>query len=177
MVFVTHWPKNIGKKFPAEIKLDRVLEVCSRLENPHLKIPPVIHVSGTNGKGSVVSYITNILINAGFKVHKYISPHLIEFNERIILNGNNIDDEYLFDIIERTRRAAELRPVISGPNSGLTLFEATTIASFIAFSEVKADFLVMEVGMGGRVDPTNIVENKILSIITPVAIYNKYFIF
>jgi len=176
MVFVPHWPKRIGKKFPREIKFDRVLEVCARLDNPHLKIPKVIHIAGTNGKGSITSYITNILVRAGFRVHKYTSPHLINFNERIVLNNTEISDEYLFDILERTRRAFEIAPIKSGANEGLTLFEATTIAAFIAFSEVYADFLVIEVGMGGRMDPTNIIENKILSIIAPIGLDHQDFL-
>lgn len=177
MIFTPHWPKTLGKKFPIEIKLDRILEALKRLDNPHLKIPPVIHVSGTNGKGSTVSYITNILMNSGYRVHKYTSPHLINFNERIVLNGVEISDQYLFDIMERTRRAVESGPpIISGRNLGLTLFEATTVASFLAFSEVPADFLVMEVGMGGRLDATNVIENSILSIITPVALDHQEFL-
>ncbi len=168
MIAVPHWPKTFGKKIQIDLKLDRMNEVLSRLGNPHLKIPPVIHVAGTNGKGSTVSYIKNILIAAGYKVHAYTSPHLINFNERIELNGEKISDRYLFEIMERTRIAAESKPILSDGNIGLTLFEATTAASFIAFSEVPADFLILEFGMGGRLDATNVVENTILSIITPV---------
>lgn len=176
MIFVPHWPKTFGKKIQIDLKLDRMLEVLDRLGNPHLKIPPVIHVAGTNGKGSTVSYIRNILQKAGYKVHAYISPHLIHFNERIILNGVNISDEYLFEIMERTRVAAESKPILSDGNMGLTLFEATTAASFIAFSEIQADFLILEVGMGGRLDATNVIQNTILSVITPVDIDHSEFL-
>ena len=176
MIFVPHWPKTFGKKIQIDLKLDRMMEVLNRLENPHLKIPPVIHVAGTNGKGSTVSYVRNILQKAGYKVHAYTSPHLIHFNERIVLNGEQISDNYLFEIMERTRIAAESKPILSDGNIGLTLFEATTAASFIAFSEVPADFLIMEVGMGGRLDATNVITNTILSIITPVDIDHSEFL-
>ena len=176
MIFVPHWPKTLGKKIQIDLKLDRMLEILDRLGNPHLKIPPVIHVAGTNGKGSTVSYIRNILQKAGYKVHAYTSPHLIHFNERIVLNGKQISDQYLFEIMERTRIAAESKPILSDGNIGLTLFEATTAASFIAFAEIPADFLVMEVGMGGRLDATNIITNTILSVITPVDIDHADFL-
>ncbi len=176
MISVPHWPKTFGKKIQIDLKLDRMLEILDRLGNPHLKIPPVIHVAGTNGKGSTVSYIRNILQKAGYKIHAYTSPHLIHFNERMVLNGEQISDRYLFEIMERTRVAAESNPICSDGNTGLTLFEATTAASFIAFSEVPADFLIMEVGMGGRLDATNVIENTILSIITPVDIDHAEFL-
>jgi dihydrofolate synthase/folylpolyglutamate synthase len=151
-------------------------EILSRLGNPHLKVPKVIHVAGTNGKGSTTSYIGNILRKAGYKVHTYISPHLINFNERIILDGKEISDQYLFEIMERCRIAAEQGEIVSDGNVGMTLFEATTAAAFIAFAEVPADFLVLEVGMGGRLDATNVIENTILSIITPVDIDHAEFL-
>lgn len=180
MIFIPHWPKTFGKKnsikLDLEMKFQRILKVLELLKNPHLKIPPVIHVGGTNGKGSVVSYITNILQNSGYKVHKYISPHLIHFNERIVLNNKEISNEYLFDIVERTRIATENAPFVCGQKVSLSLFEATTIASFLAFSEVSADFLVLEVGMGGVQDPTNLVENTILSVLTPISLDHQEFL-
>lgn len=176
MISVPHWPKTFGKKIQIDLKLDRILEVLGRLGNPHLKIPKVIHVSGTNGKGSTVSYISSILRKAGYRVHTYTSPHLIEFNERIVLNGIQISDKYLNQIVERTRCAAESKPILSDGNMGLTLFEATTTAAFLAFSENPADFLVLEVGMGGRLDATNVVQNTILSVITPVDIDHAEFL-
>ncbi len=176
MISVPHWPKTFGKKIQIDLKLDRMLEIMDRLDNPHLKIPKVIHIAGTNGKGSITSYISNILKKAGYKVHTYISPHLIDFNERIILNGKQISDQYLFEIMEKCRIAAESKPILSDGNIGLTLFESTTAAAFIAFSETPADFLVLEVGMGGRLDATNIVKNTILSIITPVDIDHAEFL-
>lgn len=176
MISTPHWPKALGKKFPIDLKLDRILEVMERLDNPHLKIPKTIHVAGTNGKGSTTSYISNILRKAGYKVHSYISPHLIEFNERIILNGEAISDHYLFNIFEKVRLACEKGPIISGLNSGLTLFEATTAAAFIAFSKIHADFLVLEVGMGGRLDATNIINQPILSVITSISLDHQEFL-
>ena len=176
MVFVTHWPKTFGKKLQIDLKLDRMLEMMERLGNPHLKIPPVIHVAGTNGKGSTVAYLRSILTSAGYKVHTYTSPHLIHFNERINLAGDQISDSQLFTVMERARIASEIRPLQSDGNTGLTVFEATTIAAFIAFAEVPADFLILEVGMGGRLDATNIVQNTIVSIITPIALDHQEFL-
>ena len=176
MIAVPHWPKTFGKKLQIDLKIDRMLEILERLGNPHLKIPPVIHVAGTNGKGSTVSYMTSILRQAGYKVHNFTSPHLIEFNERIVLDGTQISDAHTNQVIERVRIAAESKPIQSDGNVGLTLFEATTAAAFLAFSEVPADFLVLEVGMGGRLDATNVVKNTIISIITPVDIDHAEFL-
>lgn len=178
MVYTTHWPKTLGKKLQIDLKLDRMLEMMRRLGNPHLRLPPVIHIAGTNGKGSTTAYLRYILQEAGYKVHTYSSPHLVHFNERISLGGKLISDDYLFEIMERTRLAAEAGgPIISTENNvGLTLFEATTAASFIAFAENPADFLILEVGMGGRLDATNIIENTILSIITPVTLDHELFL-
>uniref|UniRef100_A0A2C9LUU2 Mur ligase central domain-containing protein n=1 Tax=Biomphalaria glabrata TaxID=6526 RepID=A0A2C9LUU2_BIOGL len=151
-------------------KLDLIYikDILNVLDNPHLRIPPVIHVSGTNGKGSVCAYIFSILSQAGYSVHRYTSPHLLNVNERIVLSGNVISDKKLFDCLERVR-------LVNG-SSDLCFFEAITIAAFIAFSEVKADFLVMEVGMGGLHDATNVVQNTILSIITSISFDHSEFL-
>ncbi|MBN9543403.1 MAG: bifunctional folylpolyglutamate synthase/dihydrofolate synthase [Alphaproteobacteria bacterium] len=157
-----HWPKPFWYS-QINFGFERIEPVLKVLDNPHLKLPPIIHVAGTNGKGSTVSFIRKILETSGKKVHTYTSPHLVEFNERIVIAGKKTSDEYLYEIIERTRIAAE--------NLGIqcTFFEATTAAAFIAFSENPADYLILETGMGGRLDATNIVENKIATVITPIS--------
>ncbi len=160
MVYLPHWPIP-HVKTNIMLGLGRVNELLARLDNPQNKLPAVIHVSGTNGKGSTIAYLKTILEMSGCRVHRYISPHLMRFNERIMLAGKEISDQYLYEIIEETRHAAE------GMHS--TFFEATTAAAFLAFSRVPADILLLEVGMGGRLDATNIINSPLLSMITPVS--------
>ncbi|MDA0939093.1 MAG: bifunctional folylpolyglutamate synthase/dihydrofolate synthase [Proteobacteria bacterium] len=160
MVTMPHWPiprydKNIN------LGLDRIKELLNKLGNPHLKIPPVIHVAGTNGKGSTIAFLTSILQSAGYKIHRYTSPHLVRFNERIIISDTEITDNELYAIIEEVRYAAK--------DMDLTFFEGTTAAAFLAFSKKSADISLIEVGLGGRLDATNVIKNPILSIITPVS--------
>ena len=135
--------------------------VLEKLDNPHKKLPPVIHISGTNGKGSTASLIAEIFSCSGKKIHLYTSPHLQDCNERIVLSGEKISDNFLFEIMEETRIAAGETP--------LTFFEAFTIGAFLAFSRAPADLLVVECGMGGRIDATNIITEKLLTVITPIS--------
>ncbi len=135
--------------------------VLEKLDNPHKKLPPVIHISGTNGKGSTAALIAKISSCSGKKTHLYTSPHLQDCNERIVLDGEKISDNFLFEIMEETRIAAGETP--------LTFFEAFTIGAFLAFSKVPADLLVVECGMGGRIDATNIIKKKLLTVITPIS--------
>lgn len=155
-----HWPIPMVKNDVMK-GLGRINELLGRLGNPHKKLPPVIHVTGTNGKGSTIAYLRAIFERAQLKVHTYISPHLIRFNERIVLAGLEITDQYLYEIMEETRLAS----------IGLhtTFFEAVTAGAFLAFSRIKADVLLLEVGMGGIVDATNVIEDSLLSIITTVS--------
>lgn len=141
--------------------LERVSRLLSLMGDPQKKLPPVVHVAGTNGKGSTLAYLFSILTTAGYKVHRYTSPHLVRFNERIVLAGEPIHDDYLADVLERTRHYMDRQPV--------TNFESTTAAAFLAFSEQPADVLLLEVGMGGRLDATNVVEHPMLTAITPVS--------
>ncbi|MCE2992252.1 MAG: bifunctional folylpolyglutamate synthase/dihydrofolate synthase [Candidatus Jidaibacter sp.] len=160
MVYLPHWPIP-HVKTDIMLGLDRVQELLARLGNPQNKLPPVIHVAGTNGKGSTVAYLKSIFEHSGYKVHRYISPHLSRFNERIMLSGQEITDSYLYEIMEETRLQAE------GVHT--TFFEATTAAAFLAFSRAPADVLLLEVGMGGRMDATNVIDNPLLSVITPIS--------
>ncbi|KJV68776.1 bifunctional folylpolyglutamate synthase/dihydrofolate synthase [Candidatus Neoehrlichia procyonis] len=160
MVYMPHWPKPLGFR-PSDLLLDRMIQVLNNLGNPEKKLPSVIHVAGTNGKGSTIALINSILRAAGLKVHVYTSPHLVNFNERIVLNGQKICDKYLYEILEECREASK--------NIPLTFFEGTTAAALLAFSRVDADIILIETGMGGRLDATNVV-HPILTIITSISL-------
>jgi dihydrofolate synthase/folylpolyglutamate synthase len=164
MVLFPHWPKFLSlSKSKNDIynTYEAGKTILSKLGNPERKIPPVIHIAGTNGKGSVLAHLKFLLEVSGYKLHIHISPHLIDFNERIILASKTISDKYLYEIMEKCRVAAIGYPT--------TLFSATTIASFIAFAEIKADLTILEVGMGGQFDSTNVIDNPLISVITPIS--------
>ncbi len=145
-----------------DLSLARVERFLQLLGAPHRKIPPVIHVAGTNGKGSLLANLQAIFQAAGYTPHRYISPHLLRFNERIVVRGQEIGDDYLESLLQRVVLAVEKQPV--------TFFEATTAAAFLAFSEHPADVVLLETGMGGLLDATNVVEAPILTAITPIAL-------
>jgi dihydrofolate synthase / folylpolyglutamate synthase len=153
-------PKSI------ELSLDRVLRLLAALGNPQRALPPVIHVAGTNGKGSVIAYLRAMCEAAGLCTHAFISPHLRRFNERIMLGGRNgaapIADAPLIDALLRTEKANLGDPI--------TFFEITTAAAFLAFAENPADVLLLETGLGGRLDATNVVDSPILTVITSISI-------
>lgn len=151
--------------------LERILELLKRLDNPHLKMPPTIHIAGTNGKGSTLAFLKNIFQDAGYKVHRYTSPHLIEFNERIEICGEKIADNFLNEVLEKCRKACEINPKID-----ITFFEATTACAFLAFSQVKADVLLLETGMGGEFDATNVLPKVLCSLITSIALDHQEFL-
>jgi dihydrofolate synthase/folylpolyglutamate synthase len=151
-----------------ELSLGRILRALERLGNPHLKLPPVIHVAGTNGKGSTSAFMRAMAEAAGLSVHVFTSPHLVRFNERIRLAGKLVDDARLIAWLDRTFEAIG--------DGEITHFEATTAAAFLAFSEVPADVLILEVGLGGRFDATNVIEAPALSVITPVDFDHKAFL-
>ena len=156
------YPKTI------ELSLDRIESVLETLGRPQDKLPPTIHVAGTNGKGSTCAYLRAMAEEAGLRVHVYTSPHLVRFNERTRLAGTLIEDDALIEWIRRVHDALEGRPI--------TRFEATTAVALLAFSEVPADLLVLEVGLGGRFDATNIIDHPALSVITPVDFDHKQFL-
>lgn len=162
MVFMPHWPIPLWKE--GKYDLDTMQQLLAALGNPHVHIPPVIHIAGTNGKGSVQAFLRSIFEKSGYKVHSYTSPHLIEFNERIVLASEKITDDYLFQICERTRVAAEAN------NIEPRFFEGVTAAALLAFSEVPADVVILETGLGGRLDATNIIPRPALTIITPISL-------
>ncbi|MFA4938771.1 folylpolyglutamate synthase/dihydrofolate synthase family protein [Brevundimonas sp.] len=145
-----------------DLSLERMRVLCAALGDPQHKLPPVIHVAGTNGKGSTVALIRAIAEAAGLKVHAYTSPHLVRFNERIRLAGKLIEDEALNAILDR------IEAVMAETNSEATVFESTTAAAFLAMSETPADLAIIEVGLGGVLDATNVIERPLLSVIAPV---------
>ncbi|OGN51521.1 MAG: bifunctional folylpolyglutamate synthase/dihydrofolate synthase [Caulobacterales bacterium RIFOXYB1_FULL_67_16] len=145
-----------------DLSLDRMRALCAALGDPQHRLPPVVHVAGTNGKGSTVALIRAIAEAAGLKVHAYTSPHLVRFNERIRLAGKLVEDDQLNAILDRIEAAT----FDSGGEA--TVFESTTAAAFLAMAETPADLAVIEVGLGGVLDATNVIERPLLSVITPV---------
>jgi dihydrofolate synthase / folylpolyglutamate synthase len=169
MVKMPHWPIPTGVK-PIDLDLTRIKNLLEDLGNPQDKLPPIIHVAGTNGKGSTTAFLKAIFQAAGYKVHVYNSPHLVRFNERIILAGNEIDDNFLYEVIEECRTVSERSDIQP------TFFEATTASAFLAFSKVKADVVLLEVGLGGRLDATNVIDNPAMSIITSISLEHVEFL-
>lgn len=154
-----------------DLSLDRIKAALDRLGRPQDRLPPVIHVAGTNGKGSTCAFLRAMAEAAGLSVHVASSPHLVRFNERIRLAGKLIEDAPLIDLLDRVFDA-----VSDQPGEQITHFEATMAAAFLAFAEVPADLLVLETGLGGRFDATNIVAEPIMSVITPIDYDHKAFL-
>ena len=152
-----------------DLSLARMEKLLAALGDPQKRLPPVIHVAGTNGKGSTIAYLRAIYEAAGYQVHVYTSPHLVRFNERIVLAGEEISDALLEQYLQRVADKAVAE-------CACTYFEATTVAAFLAFAERPADILLLEVGLGGRKDATNVAENVVASIITPIGIDHKDFL-
>jgi len=155
-----YWPVRPLGMLPGDGR-SRTKSLLARLGNPHLKLPPVVHVAGTNGKGSTIAFLRAMLEAAGYKVHVYTSPHLLRFNERIVLAGKEIEDDALSLLLEEVRQAAEGMPV--------EVFDGHTAAAFLAFSRVPADIVLIETGMGGRFDPTNVIPSPAVTIITGIS--------
>ncbi len=172
MVQVIHWPPfchDVGPDLPNA----RVARILNYLGNPHLQLKNVFHITGTNGKGSTANYIANILLSEGHKVNLYTSPHIYHYNERIKMNGIMISDERLLFFLDRVRWACEDLDIMP------TMFEATTVVAFCAFAESNADFNVLEVGMGGRIDATNVFDDfngNLRVIFTPIDVDHAKFL-
>ena len=150
-----------------DLSLDRMRTLCAVLGNPQDRLPPVIHVAGTNGKGSTIAFVRAMAEAAGLKVHVYTSPHLVRFNERIRLAGELISDERLSAILDRIE-------AVKGVQA--TVFESTTAAAFVAMAETPADLAIIEVGLGGTLDATNVIERPLLSVIAPVDLDHAEFL-
>ncbi|MEC8215570.1 MAG: bifunctional folylpolyglutamate synthase/dihydrofolate synthase, partial [Pseudomonadota bacterium] len=151
-----------------DLGLERSIALLGRLGDPHRRLPPVIHVAGTNGKGSVIALMRAMAEAAGLRVHVYASPHLCRFNERIRLAGKLIGDGALADLLEEVETANGSMPV--------TFFEVTTAAAMLAFSRVDADLLLLETGLGGALDSTNVLTAPAATVITPVARDHEHFL-
>lgn len=151
-----------------DLSLGRIEGLLAKLGDPHKRLAPVVHIAGTNGKGSVAALLKAMLEAAGSRVHVYTSPHLVRFNERIVLAGESgrkagpIAEDKLCELLEQ----------VEAINAGdpMTFFEITTAATFLAFAETPTDAVILEVGLGGRLDATNVIDRPRLSIITPVSI-------
>jgi dihydrofolate synthase/folylpolyglutamate synthase len=151
------------ERFGIDLGLDRILALLEQLGNPHQTVP-VIHVAGTNGKGSVCAYLSSVLAAAGYKVGRYTSPHLVDWTERITLNNQAIAPEVLLDALNQV--AAIIDPDQPSP----TQFEVLTAAAWCIFAEAAVDIAVIEVGLGGRLDATNVCDRPLISIITSLSL-------
>ena len=151
-----------------DLSLGRIERLLATLGNPHEKLPPAIHIAGTNGKGSAVATLRACLEAAGYRVHAYTSPHLVRFHERIRLAGQLIEEDALLALLEECERANRDAPI--------TFFEITTAAAFLAFARVPADIVLLETGLGGRLDTTNVIARPAVTAITPVSLDHQAFL-
>lgn len=151
-----------------DLSLERVLRLLDALGQPHTKLPPVVHVAGTNGKGSTIAFLRAILEAAGYRVHVYTSPHLIRFHERIVVAGDIISDDALAPLLSQVLAVREDVPA--------TYFEATTVAAFLAFAQTPADAVLLETGLGGRLDATNVIDTPLLTVITPIGMDHQEYL-
>ena len=149
--------------------LERISQLCEKIGNPQYKLK-YVHVAGTNGKGSFCAMLSNVLCAAGYNVGLYTSPYIIEFNERISVNGRSISNHDLCSITQKVKIAADLM------DDKPTEFELITAIAFEYFKEQKCDIVVLECGLGGRFDATNIINNSVLSVITGISIDHTSFL-
>jgi len=151
-----------------DFNLNRIKRLMKKLDNPEKKLPLVVHIAGTNGKGSTLSFMKHIAEEYGLKVNCYLSPHLIKFNERIVINGQIIADKLLFKMLKEV--------AIKNNNAKITFFEITTAVAFLAFSKFKSDLCIIETGLGGKLDATNILEKKNIVALTKIGFDHKEFL-
>src|SRR5438128_5765541 len=145
-----------------DLSLDRVCRLLADLNNPHERLPPVVHVAGTNGKGSTIATLRACLEAGGYRLHTYISPHLVRFHERIRLAGRLIEEEALIALLEECERVNGGTPI--------TYFEITTAAALLAFARTPADIVLLETGLGGRLDATNVISSPAVTAIAPISL-------
>lgn len=151
-----------------DLSLERLERLLAALDHPERKLPPVVHVAGTNGKGSTVAFLRAFVEAAGFRAHVYTSPHLVKFNERIRVAGRIISDDELAAVLEECERINAGQPI--------TFFEITTAAALLAFSRTPADIVILETGLGGRLDATNVIATPRLTCITPVSLDHQHYL-
>jgi dihydrofolate synthase / folylpolyglutamate synthase len=149
-----------------DLSLGRIQGLLGKLGHPERALPPIVHIAGTNGKGSTTAYLRAIAEAAGKRVHAYTSPHLVHFHERISLAGQDgvsrpVSEDHLIELLTRVKAG-------NGTDQ-MTFFEITTAAAFLAFRETPADLILLEVGLGGDFDATNVIDRPALSVITPVS--------
>jgi len=150
------------QRFGVHLGLDRILNLLANLGNPHHHVP-VIHVAGTNGKGSVCAYLSSVLTEAGYRTGRYTSPHLVDWTERICLNEEQISSEELNQLFQQVQAAIPLN------EQSPTQFEVITAAAWLYFAQAKVDVAVVEVGLGGRLDSTNVCLEPLVTIITSIS--------
>ena len=151
-----------------DLSLERMQRILQRLGHPEQKLPPVIHIAGTNGKGSTQAFLRAMLEAAGLRVHAYTSPHLVKFHERIRVAGELVSEPALSALLEECEVANGGEPI--------TFFEITTAAAFLAFARTPADYLLLEVGLGGRLDATNVIAKPIACCITSIGLDHQQFL-
>jgi len=150
------------QRFGVNLGLDRIVKLLANLGNPHHQVP-VIHVAGTNGKGSVCAYLSSVLTEAGYRTGRYTSPHLVDWTERICLNEQAIASNTLYELLLQVKAA------ISPDEESPTQFEVITAAAWLYFAQSKVDVAVVEVGLGGRLDATNVCSQPLVTIITSIS--------
>lgn len=151
-----------------DLSLGRIERLLVRLGRPERSLAPVVHIAGTNGKGSTLAMLDAMLGAAGWRVQRYISPHLVRFNERILFDGEPIAEAELADVLDVCERANDGEPI--------TFFEITTAAAFLTFARHPADALLIETGLGGRLDATNMIERPQLTLLAPIALDHQAFL-
>ena len=157
---------HLGQKYDKAIVLglERITALMECLGNPQDRLPKTIHVAGTNGKGSTIAFLKAMCEADGLKVHAYTSPNLADFKERIVINGEKISDDYFCELLKRTDNAATKNNLLP------SFFELVTAAAFLGFAESPADVLLLETGLGGRLDATNIIKKPIVAVITSISL-------
>ncbi|MCW9035466.1 MAG: bifunctional folylpolyglutamate synthase/dihydrofolate synthase [Rhodospirillales bacterium] len=162
--------KRLTKLHPKviDLSLGRIEGLLKKLGNPHHSLPPVIHIAGTNGKGSTLAFLRSLFEAADYQVHAYTSPHLVHFHERIRVAGELVSEKELSQLLEDCEQANGDDPI--------TFFEVTTAAAFLAFSHKPANVVLLETGLGGRLDATNLISKPALTVLTPIALDHQSFL-
>jgi dihydrofolate synthase/folylpolyglutamate synthase len=151
-----------------DLSLERIERLLARLGNPERRLAPVVHIAGTNGKGSALAMLDAMLCASGRRVQRYISPHLVRFNERILFDGHPIAEVELAEVLDVCERVNAGAPI--------TFFEITTAAAFLAFARHPADVVLLETGLGGRLDATNLIERPRLTALSPISLDHQGFL-
>lgn len=159
---------DIERRYPPQkpAGLAAFRAILNRFDDPHLRLPPVFHVAGTNGKGSTLAFLQALLESTGHRVHKFTSPHLVRFEERIVLGGSDIASDPLLDIIREIDRRLE--------DGSVSFFEFFTLAAFILFARHPADAVLLETGLGGLLDATNVIENPAATLLTHISFDHQH---